>query len=91
MSILGKALGNGYAVTAVLGRAEIMDKAEETFISSTFWTERIGSVAALETLEVMEEIRAWELIRDKGKMIKDEWKRIAKAITHNQTMIEPSA
>lgn len=78
MSILGKALGNGYAVTAVLGRAEIMDKAEETFISSTFWTERIGSVAALETLEVMEEIRAWELIRDKGKMIKDEWKRIAK-------------
>ena len=60
MCILGKALGNGYAVTAVLGKGDIMDKAEETFISSTFWTERIGSVAALETLDIMAETKSWE-------------------------------
>ena len=31
-----------------------MEAAQSTFISSTFWTERIGPAAALKTLEVME-------------------------------------
>ena len=54
MMMLGKTLGNGYAITAVLGTKEIMKSAEQTFISSTFWTERIGPTAALKTLEIME-------------------------------------
>ena len=78
MCILGKALGNGYAITAVLGKGDIMDKAEETFISSTFWTERIGSVAALETLDIMAETKSWEIITQKGKYVKSEWRKIAK-------------
>ena len=77
MCILGKALGNGYAVTAVLGKGDIMDKAEETFISSTFWTERIGSVAAIETLDIMEETKSWEIITQKGQYVKSEWMKIA--------------
>ena len=55
IAMFGKALGNGYAITAVLGRKDIMDAAQATFISSTFWTERIGPTAALKTLEIMEE------------------------------------
>ena len=47
--ILGKALGNGYAINAVLGKKEIMQSCQKTFISSTFWTEKIGYVAASET------------------------------------------
>ena len=39
---------------AVLGRKDIMDIAQNTFISSTFWTERIGPAAGLKTLDVME-------------------------------------
>lgn len=54
MAMFGKALGNGYAITAIIGRREVMEAAQNTFISSTFWTERIGPVAALKTLEVME-------------------------------------
>jgi glutamate-1-semialdehyde 2,1-aminomutase len=54
MATFGKTLGNGYAITAVLGKDEIMKSIEKTFISSTFWTERIGSAAALATLDVME-------------------------------------
>ena len=46
MMMLGKTLGNGYAITSVLGRSEIMKVAQDTFISSTFWTERIGPTAA---------------------------------------------
>ena len=53
MAIFGKALGNGYAITAIIGKKEIMEAAQNTFISSTFWTERIGPTAGLKTLEVM--------------------------------------
>ena len=42
MAIFGKALGNGYAINAVLGKRAVMECATKSFISSTFWTERIG-------------------------------------------------
>ena len=77
MVMLGKAMGNGYAVTATIGRREIMEAAQSTFISSTFWTERIGSAAALATLDVMEKVRSWETITATGKIIREEWKRLA--------------
>ena len=49
-----QSLGNGYPITAIIGRKDIMQSAQSTFISSTFWTERTGYVAALKTLEEME-------------------------------------
>ena len=76
--MLGKALGNGYAITAVLGKKEIMESIKKTFISSTFWTERIGSVAALKTLEIMERTKSWEYITSLGKYIKRKWRSLAK-------------
>ena len=66
IAMYGKTLGNGYAITAVVGRREIMEYAQKTFISSTFWSERIGPTAALKTLEVMEKIESWKIITDKG-------------------------
>lgn len=50
MSIFAKAISNGYAFAAVLGREEWMQAAQKTFISSTYWTERIGPTAALATI-----------------------------------------
>ena len=64
MAMFGKALGNGYAITATIGKRSVMEAAQSTFISSTFWTERIGPSAALKTLEVMERERSWELVGD---------------------------
>jgi glutamate-1-semialdehyde aminotransferase/spore coat polysaccharide biosynthesis protein SpsF (cytidylyltransferase family) len=74
----GKALGNGYAINAILGTEAVMSYVNSTFISSTFWTERIGSVAALKTLEVMEKIKSWEIISKIGSKIKTEWKYLSK-------------
>ena len=68
--IYGKAMGNGYGITAVVGKRNIMDNAQKTFISSTFWTERVGPTAALKTLEIMEKTKSWEIISKKGKMFK---------------------
>lgn len=77
MAMFGKALGNGYAITAAIGRREIMEAAQTTFISSTFWTERIGPTAALKTLEVMERVRSWEQITQTGSDITARWKALA--------------
>ncbi|HUY69258.1 MAG TPA: aminotransferase class III-fold pyridoxal phosphate-dependent enzyme [Alphaproteobacteria bacterium] len=78
MAMFGKALGNGYAITATIGRREVMEAAQATFISSTFWTERIGPSAALKTLEVMERVKSWETITATGKDIARRWLELAK-------------
>ena len=78
MCILGKALGNGFPITAVLGKRNIMENAQSSFISSTFWTERSGYVAGLKTLEVMENMKSWKIITSQGKKIKRMIDRIAK-------------
>ena len=77
LAIFGKALGNGYAITACIGREEVMQAAQKTFISSTFWTERIGPTAALKTLEIMERERSWEYITDLGKYASSQWKKLS--------------
>ena len=77
MAMFGKALGNGYAITAVIGKDNIMEATQKTFISSTFWTERIGPAAALKTLEVMEKTKSWEYITNLGIGIKEKWQEIA--------------
>lgn len=77
MAMFGKALGNGYAITATIGRREIMEAAQSTFISSTFWTERIGPTAALATLEVMERMKSWETITHTGETIRQRWQQLA--------------
>jgi glutamate-1-semialdehyde 2,1-aminomutase len=78
MALFGKAMGNGYAITAVIGRREVMEAAQSSFISSTFWTERIGPSAALKTLEVMARERSWERITQTGRRIAERWQSLAK-------------
>lgn len=74
----GKAIGNGYAITAIVGKKKIMKACDETFISSTFWSERIGFVAALETIKIMKKGQIWKKIKIKGQYIKKKWMEIAK-------------
>jgi glutamate-1-semialdehyde 2,1-aminomutase len=78
MAMFGKALGNGYAITAIIGRREIMEAAQSTFISSTFWTERIGPTAALATLDVMSRTESWSQITKTGEAITQRWHELAK-------------
>ena len=78
LATFGKSLGNGYAITALIGKKEIMNKSLDTFISSTFWSERIGPVAALETLKVMEESKSWKTITSLGKRVKNKWRNLAR-------------
>lgn len=78
LAMFGKALGNGYAVTAVIGREKIMQFAQSTFISSTFWTERIGSVAGLASLKIMEKEKSWEKVTALGSYFQSSLFKLAK-------------
>jgi glutamate-1-semialdehyde aminotransferase len=77
IAMYGKTIGNGYALTAVVGRREVMEAAQTTFISSTFWTERIGPSAALATLGVMERVKSWEIITETGNKMRAGWQKLA--------------
>ena len=78
LCMFGKALGNGYAITSVIGKKKYMQAAQKTFISSTFWTERIGPTAALKTLEVMQKLKSWEYVSALGDKVRSVWKDLAK-------------
>ena len=77
MAMFGKALGNGYAITAIIGKREVMEAAQSSFISSTFWTERIGPTAALATLNVMENNKSWDTVTEIGLNIRKGWQKLA--------------
>lgn len=75
--VYGKAMGNGFAISTVVGRKDVMDCAQETFISSTFWTERVGFVAALKTIEKLSRDKVWEHLISMGDRIGSGWQRLA--------------
>ena len=77
IATFGKSLGNGYAITAVIGREDVMQAAQSTFISSTFWTERIGPSAALAALDVMREEDAPQQVHLIGTTVQERWRSLA--------------
>ena len=77
MAVFSKTMGNGYAICAVVGRKDIMEAAQGSWISSTFWTERIGPTAALAALAEMERTKSWEIITEIGLNNKKRWQLLA--------------
>jgi len=76
--VYAKALGGGYPISAVLGTAEVMYAAQETFMSSTMWTERVGFTAALATLKILTRDKVWEHLMLIGHSIGEGWIKLAK-------------
>jgi glutamate-1-semialdehyde 2,1-aminomutase len=78
IAIFGKSLGNGYPISAIIGKRKYIDVSQDTFISSTMWTDKIGFVAANKTLEILEKKKINKKIVEYGKYIKKNWQLIAK-------------
>lgn len=77
MAVYSKTMGNGYAISAVVGKKEIMEAVHGSWISSTFWTERIGPAAAIAALAEMERTKSWEVITKIGLDNKKRWQALA--------------
>jgi glutamate-1-semialdehyde aminotransferase len=72
MVVLGKAMGNGFPITAIVGKKEVMEHAQDTFISSTFWTERIGYAAALKVIEIFNRDNVSNHLIETGNYLKNQ-------------------
>lgn len=77
IAVFSKALGNGYPIAAVIGRADVMQAAQKTFISSTNWTERIGPTAAIAMIKKHKRVDAGEHLVWLGEQVQFGWKEMA--------------
>lgn len=68
LSTIGKAMANGYAIAALVGKREVMKVLEkEVFLSSTFFPNSDAQIAALKTIEILQRDKVLDVIAAKGK------------------------
>lgn len=77
IAVFAKAMTNGYPVSAIIGTKEIMQAAQETFISSTFWTERIALAAAVKSIECYIKYDVAKRQDEVGKKVCEGWRKAA--------------
>jgi len=77
IAVFAKAMSNGYPMAAIIGIGEVMQAVQGSFISSTYWTERIGPVAALATIRKHRYCNAAEHLVKAGTSIQSGWKAAA--------------
>ncbi|MBF0119202.1 MAG: aminotransferase class III-fold pyridoxal phosphate-dependent enzyme [Desulfobacterales bacterium] len=77
IAVFSKALGNGYPIAAVIGKRDIMDAAQKTFISSTNWTERIGPTAAIAMIEKHRKLNVGKYLIEIGNLVQNGWKNLS--------------
>ena len=78
MAVFAKAMSNGYPFACVIGRKEVMEATEKTFISSTYWTDKIGTAAALATIKRHRELNVPKHLKKIGAMMQKGWKELGK-------------
>jgi len=88
--VLGKALGNGHPIGAIIGRKEVMDAAQQSFISSSYWTERVGPAAAIATIKKMQDQNVPNHLDKIGKRIGDEIFKLANKYDLNMDILPPN-
>lgn len=77
IAVFAKGIANGYPVAAIIGKKKYMDAAQDSFISSTFWTERIGFAAAIAAIKKMRTENVQEYLVDCGKKIQMGWTELS--------------
>lgn len=77
VAVFAKAMSNGYPMAAIIGGRQVMEAAQKTFISSTYWTERIGPAAALATIRKHRREEVAKYLVAIGQRVQDGWKQAA--------------
>ena len=75
IAVFSKALGNGFCSSAIIGKKWVMESAQEAFITSTNWTERLGSVAALAMIEKFIKVDASTHLVEIASKVWDIWQK----------------
>ncbi|MCC6507715.1 MAG: aminotransferase class III-fold pyridoxal phosphate-dependent enzyme [Pirellulaceae bacterium] len=73
VSVFAKAIGNGHPMAAIIGRRRVMDAAQSSFISSTYWTEGVGPTAALATIGKLRDVNIASHTHTIGELMRRGW------------------
>jgi glutamate-1-semialdehyde 2,1-aminomutase len=79
VAVFAKALGNGYPMAAVIGIAAVMEAAQRSFVSSSYWTELIGPTAAIATLTKHRRLDVGTRLTEIGTRVQRGWVSAATA------------
>lgn len=71
LATFGKAMGNGYPISCVVGRADVMRTFEDAFVSFTFAGDSAAMAAAMTVLDVLEHSDAYDKMTAAGSRLKD--------------------
>ena len=77
IAVFAKSISNGFPMAAIIGRRDIMQAAQKSFISSTYWTEAVGPAAALATVRKMREVNVAGHVDKVGTMVQEGWQNMA--------------
>ena len=77
IAVFAKAISNGYPMAAIIGIEDVMQGAQDSFISSTYWTERVGPAAALATIRKHRRCNVPEHLVEVGERIQSSWRAAA--------------
>ncbi len=76
LAVFAKGMSNGFAMGGVIGRGTVMQAAQESFISSTYWTEGIGPAAAVAAIRKMLRIDVAAHLRQVGTLVMEGWRQL---------------
>ena len=85
LAVFAKAMSNGFAMGAIIGREPIMQACQESFISSTYWTEGIGPAAAVASIRKMMRVDVPAHLLQLGTIVQDGWRRLGSK--HNLPLV----
>jgi glutamate-1-semialdehyde 2,1-aminomutase len=77
IAVFAKGMSNGFPMAAIIGKEKVMQVAQDTFISSTYWTDRVGPAAALATIKKIRARDVTKHLKDAGRQIQDGWQMLA--------------
>ena len=70
MTVVAKAMSNGYPMGAVVGSRDVMEPASRMFVSSSYWSDNIGLVAALTTIRELKRRNSEVRFREIGEKLR---------------------
>lgn len=73
IAVFAKAISNGFPMSAIIGKKSVMNDAQNSFISSTYWTERTGLAASIATIKKLKENDVSSYLINMGKYVQKRW------------------
>lgn len=78
IAVFAKGMSNGFPMAAIIGKEKVMHVAQDTFISSTYWTDRVGPAAALAAIKKMDREDVPAHLKRIGKNVQNGWSKLAR-------------